>query len=793
MIKSSKALKSLIINILIFLSYSFLCERLSLCISFFYSLHLLFIFAILKKYVSRSIPIRKLSILFVFLVLSESIILFLNGLHIKHVSCDAIFIVLVFKSVVNICFFVIVFSELIDILRRKYGILIFLEIALSIILISIFSLYSVLPIQLFYENMTSLDYVYLITSIIDSALLILVFSISLFIFKYQEKYTVGYLYPLITGLVVLFYIISNMYFVSGNIRFYNITLVCFMFSLFLYVYKIIEFSYSLVPELIDVDTINYNIEIAKNSNVAYGVFIVPTFIFVLFLIGGISLEVYAYLLFMLLLYMILSLEANRLIIRRLIEQRKENSKEKINESIRYRNEELLRINAKLKYLASHDKFTNLPNRSSFIKEVGNLIEKEKVAFSFVLINLQNIQIFKNLYGAEKSRKLILCFVERLKTYLSNTDYIYQISAYEIAVISLRKSASRSIDGIDNITFDLNDKKEDFFEYFYNSLSYIADKEYEIDDITFGLRLKLSFVDYPNDVSSLRELFIISDLKSFEYKRDSELKEEMKGSEKSLKTLINRNRYSSMLKDADFDKEFLLYYQPQFDIKSKRIIACEALLRWKKDGEFISPALFIPIAETTGSIHSISKWVGKEAINQMQKWNYKFAKDFKIGINISSLILDSADFLNEFKSRVLISSVNYDNFDFEITEYTELDNSPELLYRLNEINQLGVSLSIDDFGTGYSSLSYIKMYNVNRIKIAKELIDEIEENEEYRYMVDGIVKMAKTLGMSTIAEGVETEKQLEILRDLDCDELQGYIWGKPMSASDFEELYMQINI
>ncbi len=173
---------------------------------------------------------------------------------------------------------------------------------------------------------------------------------------------------------------------------------------------------------------------------------------------------------------------------------------------------------------------------------------------------------------------------------------------------------------------------------------------------------------------------------------------------------------------------------------------------------------------------------------METWRNTLHKDFKIAINVSPLILDSQNFFTEFKKQIEIHDVEFENFDFEITEHSEFINSAESLLVLNDIYSHGISISIDDFGTGYSSLAYVRMYSVGKIKIAKELIDEIAIDEDSKYMVEGIINMSKTLGIDTIAEGVEDEKQLNILRELSCDKLQGYIWGRPLPKEDFEKLY-----
>jgi diguanylate cyclase/phosphodiesterase len=251
---------------------------------------------------------------------------------------------------------------------------------------------------------------------------------------------------------------------------------------------------------------------------------------------------------------------------------------------------------------------------------------------------------------------------------------------------------------------------------------------------------------------------------------------------------DKNYIEVLLNSINFDEEFELKFQPQYLIKNKKIVGAEALVRWNSPikGQ-VDQVKFIPIAEQSSIINAIGKWVAKEAIKQMAIWNKKYNTNLKIGINISPKQVDNVNFASKILSYIDEYEIDPSCVDIEITE-ASLVNAEEMMQSaLSEFSNRGVCISIDDFGTGFSSMSYIKKYPMSRLKIAKELIDNIAKNDIDKDVVKSVITLAKNVDLETIAEGVEDETQLEILRELGCDEVQGYLWGKPMSAKDFEEL------
>ena len=246
----------------------------------------------------------------------------------------------------------------------------------------------------------------------------------------------------------------------------------------------------------------------------------------------------------------------------------------------------------------------------------------------------------------------------------------------------------------------------------------------------------------------------------------------------------------MYKNSNAEQEFILYFQPQFNIYDKKLIGMEALIRWlHPEIGLIPPIHFIPVIEDTGEIITLGKLIIRKAFAQIKEWNEKYNLNLRISINVSPKQIEDSNFMNWLKLQMKKYEVKTEWIDLELTESSYMHFNDENKHIFNELFDLGIKTSIDDFGTGYSSLSYIKALNFDRLKIAKELIDNIEDDENSQLIIKAIIMMSDGLKVKTIAEGVEDEKQLNLLNELGCDEIQGYIWGKPVSADEFEEKYI----
>lgn len=435
-----------------------------------------------------------------------------------------------------------------------------------------------------------------------------------------------------------------------------------------------------------------------------------------------------------------------------------------------KNHELENKNKELDFLSNKDTLTSLYNRRFFMdnfkKELESLKPLESVALFYM--DLDRFKTINDMYGHQVGDQALIEISKRLEILSEGNFILARLGGDEFVLVY---HGILDYSDIEELALAIIDK---------------CSEPIEIGEYVFYVSASMGISIYPLDAKDSNTLMKNADIAMYEAK--SQGKDKFVFFDSKFKDRINRkNEIESFLKKADFDSEFELFYQPQYSITDKKIIGAEALLRWNnKDIGFISPEEFIPIAEEIDYINSIGEWVMEKAIKQIAKWNNNSIY-LKVGINVSPKQLDNKNFIANLKSFMEENSVSPEYIDIEITENIAIEGE----YRIKQIESLfsglGVSISIDDFGTGYSSLSYLKIFPFERIKIAKPLIDVISTDSFDFEIVKALIMLAKSIGIKTIAEGVESQEQLDILTELGCDEIQGYLLGKPMPVSQFEEL------
>ncbi len=647
---------------------------------------------------------------------------------------------------------------------KKY---IIIDLAFVISLILLLNYYflfgSVMKIETY--GHVYLKYLLAIMNIINISF---IYIVAVYKIRYMAKYIVD-----VTFVVSLFFYMVTLIF---YVNFYNYTsnngfALYYFFMTFLL--SMINRSSSYAKTL---STVEYSDDIDVSHMVNYLeepymeivhiVFLV--IFFVLFIMRYIRLNEFLILGSVSIIYQVTSKQINYLIISKYIMRKEENQNKDIENRISIRNRELMEINHELKFYSMHDRLTKLPNREQYIQDLDILIRNRR-KIKTILLSISNYREIRSLYGLKFSDEVIKAFLGRLESFTYNHS-IYKISAYEFAIIS-------------------ENEDSDYYQKAYDSLRYLADLDFRVKGVKIPLKIRFGFLDkdciFQDSTDVLKEL----DINSFKYRNGTTFERQYEEYKNELIINKEKKEIASLLKEADFDSEFMVYYQPQFDIQNKELVGAEALLRWKKDDKFISPALFIPISEFTGDINRISAWVCRTVLDTMLTWSENLPKDFRVGINISPVILKNDDFLNNFiEYTTRTGKFNYSTLDFELTEQTDLQKDSDIILRLNKIKNMNIHLSVDDFGTGYSSLQNISVIDINRLKIPREIVSSIEKSEFSRSLVKSIVNMCKSSNIATIAEGVETEEQLMVLREIGCQQVQGYIWGKPMPKAVFEETF-----
>ena len=249
------------------------------------------------------------------------------------------------------------------------------------------------------------------------------------------------------------------------------------------------------------------------------------------------------------------------------------------------------------------------------------------------------------------------------------------------------------------------------------------------------------------------------------------------------------RLITELQHAVENGELCLHYQPKIDTVSGRLLGMEALVRWMHpERGMVMPMEFIPVAEDTGMIVAIGRWVLREACRQNAEWQRAGLRPLRVAVNLSARQLRSDNLVNEIDAALSETALAASSLELEITESMVMENPERVIKLLDRIRSRGIHLSLDDFGTGHSSLAYLKRFPIDCVKIDRTFIKDMPANTDDVAISRTIVAMARSLGLATVAEGVETEAQLELLRTLGCDQIQGYFFSRPIPADEFTAYY-----
>ncbi|WP_017810908.1 putative bifunctional diguanylate cyclase/phosphodiesterase [Clostridium saccharoperbutylacetonicum] len=320
----------------------------------------------------------------------------------------------------------------------------------------------------------------------------------------------------------------------------------------------------------------------------------------------------------------------------------------------------------------------------------------------------------------------------------------------------------------------------------NKIHERLNKPFEINGDSIFLTVSLGIAVFPHDSSEIDELLKFCDFARYKSKQigknkcfffDKKISEEY----------FRRALIEVELKKSIIDKELSICYQPQIDSLNNRIIGIEALLRWKNNklGN-VSPDEFIPIAESSGFIVQIGKWVFDEVLKDVNVWQNRGYKFNTISINVSPIQIKESDFIEKVLSGCLKNNIKPSIIELEITEGTLMQISKEKIEELKELMNNGISIALDDFGIGYSSLNYLTKLPISTLKIDKSFVDDIK-NESNQAVIRCIIELSKTLKYKIITEGVETKEQLNLLKELGCNIIQGYYFSKPLPQDEIEDL------
>jgi diguanylate cyclase (GGDEF)-like protein len=434
-----------------------------------------------------------------------------------------------------------------------------------------------------------------------------------------------------------------------------------------------------------------------------------------------------------------------------------------------------RAQTQLLHAALHDSLTSLPNRVMFTERLENALDRasrsQQTCVAALFIDVDDFQVINNSVGHQIGDMVIVEVAQRLTTCLRRTDTVSRLKSSTGILARL---------GGDEFCVMLE----------------------EIHDVADAVRV------CERILAAMRQPFVIGDrhlyatvsvgvatsetgITADNLMRNADVAMyRAKGRGKAQFAIFDPKMHERVterlkleidLREALERREFVLHYQPIVSLKTGRIDRVEALLRWNRNGSLVPPGAFIGVAEESGLIRQIGEWVLREACCQVMRWNKDTNAPVIMCVNISGKQFTHPGFLDEVMTAIADTGVNPAYLEFEITEGVAMEDAERTRYTLQQLRAIGLHLALDDFGTGYSSLSYLRRFEVNTLKIDRSFVSGLPVNRENMAIVQTIVELARILGLETVAEGIETAEELQVLKQFGCNLAQGFLLARPEPA------------
>ena len=434
-----------------------------------------------------------------------------------------------------------------------------------------------------------------------------------------------------------------------------------------------------------------------------------------------------------------------------------------------------RVQTALHEMVNHDALTGLPNRRLLNELTGHALrraEREKSNVAILFIDLDRFKVINDTLGHQVGDKLLMQVSSRLRDVMRESDTVARLGGDEFLVMM---DSLRDVEDASRVA---------------KKIVSTLQAEFVIDgkDIFIGASVGISV--YPGDGDDVDNLIKAADIAMYKVKSEGKNNYRFYSSDLS-ENAVERFTMETQLRRALERQQFELYYQPQVSLKTGRIVGAEALVRWQHpELGVVSPAKFIPVAEETGLVVQIGEWVLRESARQMVEWTGQGLDLKSISVNVSGVQVQRSNFADTVYGILVETGCDPALLELEITESVVMNNTEYVISVFARIKEPGVRLAIDDFGTGYSSLSYLKRLPLDKLKIDQSFVRDLTSDPDDKAIASAVIALARSLGLKVIAEGVETQEQIDTLVSMGCDDVQGYFYGRPMPADQFSAVLLK---
>ncbi|MFW5710886.1 MAG: EAL domain-containing protein [Spirochaetota bacterium] len=423
--------------------------------------------------------------------------------------------------------------------------------------------------------------------------------------------------------------------------------------------------------------------------------------------------------------------------------------------------------AKLEHQAYHDVLTGLPNRQLFLDRLQQAIASSKrndKKTALILLDIDDFKKINDSLGHHLGDKYLQIIGRRLEAISREEDTIARLGGDEFALVNLYIKDQNDV-------IDILERLQDAIAH-----PLVLGEHELIPSASIGITF------FPDDGGTAHDLLQNADLAMYKAKL----------SEKGSYALFNpelqnqaqkRIQLESEMRQALQQDQFITYYQPKIDPVTLKVCGVEALVRWNQSGTLVSPADFIPVAEESGLIFPLGRQILSKACRDIHKLHQEGFQEISVAVNISGKQFQDASLINQVQNVIDETGIDPTRLNIEITENAAISDIESAQSMMEELGRMGVKTSIDDFGTGYSSLAYIKRFKAHTLKIDKSFIDDIPGGHGDKAIVQAIISMSHAVGMKVVAEGVETKAQVEYLKAVGCDYIQGYYYSKPLPLNE----------